>query len=386
MPVLTPLDEASVFLDQQLAIPTEDLAVDQRKCYICHGRIGKKDPETGQVECAIRLSACGHIFGSNCLETWVSQPHGESNSNTCPICRAVLFEREREVSVPDIIGLLDREAERVRNLASEDTQMELTATGRSRVNTFEEGPPNEVTDPTRIALLRRLGASRDVILYDRLVTTQTQDGRRNALYPRQNCSLEILTAQEDHSLFCELEARGAFQVPGMNIGRASGDANGRTHQPQWSSNTEAYETLRNQGVRWDHLRNGWFRFGWRVVFNGVEAPRSEEERYFEYLQRQGAFHIVEVEILFRLPLPIVFDIPRLSNDSNDDSEGVLAFARTDWQIYQQILKYWVDSVAWNEECRAWLTADGRSIFDDIARVHTTIREVFHGLVSSLNSA
>ena len=53
-------------------------------CHICMQRCGELSPETGVIECGIRLP-CSHIFGSACIATWLQ------TKNTCPMCRQTFF-------------------------------------------------------------------------------------------------------------------------------------------------------------------------------------------------------------------------------------------------------------------------------------------------------
>ncbi|KAF2144866.1 uncharacterized protein K452DRAFT_316025 [Aplosporella prunicola CBS 121167] len=66
------------------AVPPDD-----RKCSICLNVYGSG----GSSEPPIQLQVCNHIFGRECIEGWASE-----GGNSCPICRAVLFEAEE---VPD---------------------------------------------------------------------------------------------------------------------------------------------------------------------------------------------------------------------------------------------------------------------------------------------
>ncbi|KAF2116042.1 hypothetical protein BDV96DRAFT_645393 [Lophiotrema nucula] len=45
--------------------------------------------ERDGVETAVKIEACGHVFGSECLDTWLLDAH------TCPTCRHELFRKQR---------------------------------------------------------------------------------------------------------------------------------------------------------------------------------------------------------------------------------------------------------------------------------------------------
>lgn len=54
-------------------------------CAICH------DPY-GDSHTPVRITGidnCNHVFGRECLEAWLNS--GQLNSNTCPMCRTLLF-------------------------------------------------------------------------------------------------------------------------------------------------------------------------------------------------------------------------------------------------------------------------------------------------------
>lgn len=57
-----------------------------------------------EVESPVRL-ACGHVYGENCLKTWISGK-GIGNLPTCPMCRAVL--ESGSIAVSEVKIILDR--------------------------------------------------------------------------------------------------------------------------------------------------------------------------------------------------------------------------------------------------------------------------------------
>lgn len=49
-------------------------------CAICYNDLGVKTPD-GDIEVALRLPKCKHIFGDVCLKKWLE------DSDSCPFCR-----------------------------------------------------------------------------------------------------------------------------------------------------------------------------------------------------------------------------------------------------------------------------------------------------------
>ncbi|KAF2144901.1 uncharacterized protein K452DRAFT_295474 [Aplosporella prunicola CBS 121167] len=51
--------------------------------------------QDGEGEAPVRLKACGHVFGQECIKGW-GEVGGRASSGavraTCPLCRTVLFE------------------------------------------------------------------------------------------------------------------------------------------------------------------------------------------------------------------------------------------------------------------------------------------------------
>ncbi|KFX93127.1 hypothetical protein V490_04993, partial [Pseudogymnoascus sp. VKM F-3557] len=63
---------------QQVDLST--LTGDDRNCIICYNEFGIKNPD-GNIESAVRLPKCKHIFGDHCLKHWLK------DSDSCPYCR-----------------------------------------------------------------------------------------------------------------------------------------------------------------------------------------------------------------------------------------------------------------------------------------------------------
>lgn len=57
-----------------------------------------------ELESPVRL-ACGHVYGENCLKTWISGK-GIGNLPTCPMCRAVL--ESESIAVSEVKIMLDK--------------------------------------------------------------------------------------------------------------------------------------------------------------------------------------------------------------------------------------------------------------------------------------
>ncbi|KAF2259766.1 hypothetical protein CC78DRAFT_585626 [Lojkania enalia] len=65
-----------------------------QQCAICLNSYGSS-------HAPVRLSSpCQHVFGHGCLKQWISSH--QDNSNTCPICRHVLFESYERERVNDM--------------------------------------------------------------------------------------------------------------------------------------------------------------------------------------------------------------------------------------------------------------------------------------------
>ena len=77
------------FFDQLLDISLNDLQSETR-CDICLETFGRpEDPES-----PTRLP-CGHLLGKKCISTWLE------TTNSCPLCRRVLFAQEPPLPDPE---------------------------------------------------------------------------------------------------------------------------------------------------------------------------------------------------------------------------------------------------------------------------------------------
>ncbi|OBT73897.1 hypothetical protein VF21_08264 [Pseudogymnoascus sp. 05NY08] len=61
-------------------VELSSLTGDDRNCIICYNEFGIKNPD-GNIESAVRLPKCKHVFGDHCLKHWLK------DSDSCPYCR-----------------------------------------------------------------------------------------------------------------------------------------------------------------------------------------------------------------------------------------------------------------------------------------------------------
>ncbi|KAL2037939.1 hypothetical protein N7G274_009414 [Stereocaulon virgatum] len=93
IPVPTPL----AFIVRLPKVDPSELPEDRRDCGIClqplhSAHESKYSPEDLKLEVAVKLP-CGHdCLGIRCLWEWFT-PFGGLNNNTCPMCRAVCFDK-----------------------------------------------------------------------------------------------------------------------------------------------------------------------------------------------------------------------------------------------------------------------------------------------------
>lgn len=81
------VEEVKAFL-AHLPKPTDDEILEIEECSMCKEPFDAETDAVDEVEHPIELP-CGHIFGSACIEIWLS-PEKEGKS-TCPYCRHQLF-------------------------------------------------------------------------------------------------------------------------------------------------------------------------------------------------------------------------------------------------------------------------------------------------------
>ena len=89
--------QAAEYLSELQPVDVNDLPEDSRTCIICQEIYNTGD----EPEQAYLVGRCGHVLGRACLFKWV-MPEGCRPNNTCPFCRAVLFEDD----IPDLADAL----------------------------------------------------------------------------------------------------------------------------------------------------------------------------------------------------------------------------------------------------------------------------------------
>ena len=82
-------------VDSLPVVKVEDIEEESRDCPVCQEAFAGSD--SNEADTPVMLQ-CSHIIGRACIQTWISGDH-----NTCPICRAAIFE-------PDVLmALLNQE-------------------------------------------------------------------------------------------------------------------------------------------------------------------------------------------------------------------------------------------------------------------------------------
>lgn len=79
---------AETFVESLPVLLLTDLPEDSRGCPICFEQYQGPQHDDRPV----RLS-CNHVLGKDCLLSWLTSSAKNTNNNTCPMCRAALFER-----------------------------------------------------------------------------------------------------------------------------------------------------------------------------------------------------------------------------------------------------------------------------------------------------
>lgn len=85
------------FLESLPALSLTDLPEDNIECPICTEpyRVSRNS------DIPVRLP-CSHIVGKDCLSKWLNSSVRNANNNTCPLCRAILFNRYSPTVEPRI--------------------------------------------------------------------------------------------------------------------------------------------------------------------------------------------------------------------------------------------------------------------------------------------
>lgn len=106
------LKAVKCWLDRLPTIDIQTLTDNDRCCNICQvdfeplyytSRLGawlsKREKEISEQ--AVKLP-CGHVFGSECIQIWLSPTPKGGNSSSCPCCRREFFDPWPEVyNIPD---------------------------------------------------------------------------------------------------------------------------------------------------------------------------------------------------------------------------------------------------------------------------------------------
>lgn len=253
------------FISKQEAVPTHELLKEDQDCVICLTTYGHRMSE-GTIEHAVRL-ACGHVAGSLCLKAWLKR------SNQCPFCRKELFPQPhqpdddsefREVTIDtaelELRSQFDQHRERTSDEVDE-LEAKALLSPANRVSRGIAGGEN--IQLWRGPSLRRRADLHSRELYDQVRAHQI----RNGAHPPYTLPIlepwevnSTLGWKSDLALFKYLQKVGAFRLPGMDLERSA------LPNP---SDESLYNQLRNQGVRWHFDLRGWFQFGRRVTFRGL---------------------------------------------------------------------------------------------------------------------
>ena len=102
-------DRAATFVDSLPIVTRADLPEDRRECGICL----QPYLSCRNWEVPVRLP-CNpkHIFGKECLTTWLASTLSDNRRNACPLCRKALFQQDvtsYEDEIADMLERLDRE-------------------------------------------------------------------------------------------------------------------------------------------------------------------------------------------------------------------------------------------------------------------------------------
>lgn len=123
--IITMGDEVFDYIKSLPSPNLADVGADSETCHICLEPLK-----------LVKL-LCGHHFGAECIEKWLT-PTEITHKNTCPICRAILFDPDHPGTprrIKEIARLLDLGAQDLAdsqfnidlmNIAREDTEMRFT--------------------------------------------------------------------------------------------------------------------------------------------------------------------------------------------------------------------------------------------------------------------
>lgn len=227
---------AEAFLESLPRIEKSELP-DHSECAICQQEYDTKPFHGKLFEYAVRLP-CQHIFGSDCIESWLS-PFKEGK-NTCPFCRQQFFRalpcpymghELMEVSVhPDLNrliaklghhgyiatqygwewdelnhGVTDSEV----RLREAKAYLETESQGFTTKTVWEEHGFQDLDD-WHTALVGQAAALQTWPLRESIVYLQLQSCGANL--PKIEQPLQGLNANEEDALFQEIEDTGTFEI------------------------------------------------------------------------------------------------------------------------------------------------------------------------------
>lgn len=258
--------------------PVAEAELQDPICPCCYVAYGTPAAEGEVAEHAVR-TPCNHVFGNQCLETWLP-------NNSCPLCRRELFPARRN-RLPSISHLTDDAALpplviRVQNgvyfLDGEPISMatvrgfrdlarERAANPQSRErriifetdDAYPSSPGAEFAPDDRLFLLeevRTMVAHREYRLYQRLQA-------EHVVLPRPRWTgpplLDTLDWRQHRELFREIQRRGAFRYPGMRQYYSNDHGN-------VMRDAVMFQELREAGACW-HTDNSWSLQDSRSLWN-----------------------------------------------------------------------------------------------------------------------
>lgn len=224
---------------------------------------------------------------------------------------------------------------------TEDEVDAAEATGHFRIQSHGSND-EEAAQSWRAAAIRRRSDVHTRNLYDAVRIDQIQAGiPRDDILPNLEpweLAGGVLGWESDRALFRHLQMMGAFRIPGMESERrASLDI----------SDEASYERLRNTGARYIPARHGWYRYGKRILFNGIYSESAHEDHEFDRLSRQGAFRTLGITRSFR--------------DVNNLFPGKDMLTPTDYDLFQMTRNdqahFHADEVCWFNERHDTLYGD-----------------------------
>lgn len=223
-------------MDQFAPVPENEL--EDPVCPCCLVAYGEPGPEGEKPERPLK-TLCNHIFGENCLDTWLP-------NNSCPLCRRKLYDgveiSDHMVPVGDgtarrtrIFHPLPRNNPAARQIAPEPVEIvlddELEQYGDELFNSVQAAG---LDDPIHFEFVDvpTVESRRWWRLYQDL-------GAEGHFSPGAEF-VETLTWIHERALFRELQRRGAFNYPDMR------------EALNFQRDIRIYRMLRLEGACWDH--------------------------------------------------------------------------------------------------------------------------------------